>query len=118
MRKILLFLVIFFTHFIVKAQELNCDVIVNADKISGSNKQVFKTLEKSIKEFVNQTQWTDRVVKPHERINCAFTIIINKVTSSNRFSASIQVQSTRPVYGSMYNTPILNIKDNDFKFKY
>jgi hypothetical protein len=28
------------------------------------------------------------------------------------------VQSTRPVYGATYETPLLNIRDNDFNFKY
>ena len=36
------------------AQELNCLVTVNSDQIPGSNKQIFKTLEKSISEFLNQ----------------------------------------------------------------
>jgi hypothetical protein len=30
----------------------------------------------------------------------------------------LQVQSTRPVFGSSYTSPLLNLKDNDFSFKY
>ncbi len=118
MRKIILLFVLFFLVFTVKSQELNCLVTVNTDKISGSNKQVFATLQKSLTEFINQTKWTDKVVEPHERINCGITIIINSQPSSNRFEASIQVQSTRPVFNASYTTPILNLKDNDFSFKY
>jgi len=114
----LLLLFFLFSIFTVNSQELNALVSVNSDQISGSNKQVFKTLEKSIGEFLNQTKWTNRTVENHEKIDCAFTIIINKQSSSNRFEASIQVQSTRRVYGSTYATPILNIKDTDFSFKY
>jgi len=115
--KITLLLLFFPLTFVLNSQELNCSVTVNSDKISGSNKQVFKTLEKSIEEFVNQNKWTDRTVKPHEKINCAITIIVDKKTS-NRFESSIQIQSTRPVYGSTYNTPILNLKDNNLTFTY
>ncbi|GGH00265.1 DUF4835 domain-containing protein [Polaribacter pacificus] len=100
------------------AQELNCLITVNADKISGSNKQVFTTLQQSLNEFVNQTQWTGLNVKSQEKINCAFTITINAQPSTNRFEASIQVQSARPVYGSSYSSPVLNINDNDFNFNY
>jgi len=98
-------------------QELNCLVTVNADQIPGSNKQIFKTLEKSISEFLNQKKWTSKSVKPQERINCAMTIIVTS-WESNRFEASVQVQSTRPIYGSSYASPILNIKDDDFTFRY
>ena len=34
------------------------------------------------------------------------------------FEASIQVQSSRPVFGSTYTTPIYNINDKDFSFRY
>ena len=117
MRKIYCLLILFFVAFTTYAQELNCLVTVNSDKISGSNRQVFKTLESSISEFVNQKKWTNRTVKPQERINCAITIIVNSKTS-NSFEASIQVQSTRPIYGTTYSSPVLNTRDNNFTFRY
>ncbi|CAA0237754.1 conserved exported hypothetical protein [Tenacibaculum maritimum] len=102
---------------LINAQELNALVTINADKIQSSNKQVYKTLEKSLTEFLNQTEWTKKKVKVQERINCAFNIIINSQTNNN-FDASLQVQSTRPAYNSTYETPILNINDTDFSFTY
>ncbi len=99
------------------AQELNCLINVNSDQIGGSNRQVFTTLQKSLTEFVNQTKWTNRNVKSEERIDCAMTIIVTE-RNNNSFAATIQVQSTRPVYNSTYSSPILNLKDNDFAFKY
>ncbi|CAA0151768.1 DUF4835 family protein [Tenacibaculum maritimum] len=102
---------------LINSQELNALVTINADKIQSSNKQVYKTLEKSLTEFLNQTEWTKKKVKVQERINCAFNIIINSQTNNN-FDASLQVQSTRPAYNSTYETPILNINDTDFSFTY
>ena len=116
MRSILTILIFLFS-FTLSAQELNCMVTINDDQIAGSNKQVFRTLEKSISEFVNQKKWTNRNVKPQERINCAMTILITK-RDNNSFEGSIQIQSTRPIYGSSYETPVLNIRDNDFNFRY
>jgi hypothetical protein len=101
----------------MNSQELNCLVTVNYNQVQGSNTQVFKTLEKSLTEFVNQTKWTNKEVKAEERIDCAFTIIISS-RDANTFKATLQVQSTRPVFGSTYASPILNLKDNDFDFKY
>ena len=116
MRSILLFF-IFLSSITISSQELNCQVTVNFDQVSGSNRQVFTTLETAISEFVNQKKWTDKTVKSQERINCAMNIIITK-RDNNTFEGSIQIQSTRPVYGTSYETPILNIRDNDFNFKY
>lgn len=116
MRRILLFFV-FLSSITISSQELNCQVTVNFDQVSGSNRQVFTTLETAISEFVNQKKWTDKTVKSQERINCAINIIITK-RDNNLFEGSIQIQSTRPVYGTSYETPVLNIRDNDFNFKY
>ncbi|MFD2565960.1 type IX secretion system protein PorD [Pseudotenacibaculum haliotis] len=116
MRKFLA-LIVFLSTLSLQSQELNCLVTINDNQVIGSNKQVFRTLERTITEFVNQKKWTNRDVKPQERINCAMNIIITK-RDNNQFEGTIQVQSTRPVYGTSYETPILNIKDNDFNFSY
>lgn len=117
MRKILFLICFIGVVTATKGQELNCLVTVNSDQIAGSNKQIFSTLERSISEFLNQKKWTEKTVKPQERINCAMTIIVTS-WEGNRFDATIQIQSTRPVYGSSYASPILNLKDNDFTFRY
>ena len=118
MRKLVVLFLILNSASFIQAQELNALVTVNDDQIGGSNKQVFRTLQKALTEFVNQTKWTDRTVKPTERINCAINIIVSSVPNPNNFKASIQVQSTRPVFNSSYSTPVLNIRDEDFNFQY
>lgn len=117
MYKLIYLFMILFSVSVIKSQELNCLVTVNYNQVQGSNIQVFKTLQKSLSEFINQTEWTDEDVKPAEKIDCAFTIIITS-RDANTFKSTIQVQSTRPVFGTSYATPILNIKDNDFNFTY
>jgi len=101
----------------INSQELNCKVTINSAQVQGSNRQVFKTLERSLSEFVNQTQWTKKEVNLEERINCAMNIIVTS-RDNNSFEASIQVQSTRPIFGSTYDSPILNIRDENFSFTY
>ncbi len=102
----------------VTAQELNCNVTVNADQISVSNNRVFKTLENALTSFVNETEWTDIDFKEHERIKSAMTITITEQSGTNSFSGNIQIQASRPVFNSSYYTPILNHKDNKFTFQY
>jgi hypothetical protein len=115
--KLISFFIILCSFFSLNAQELNCLVTVNSDQVAGSNKQVFNTLQQALTEYVNQTKWTNRAVAPEERVNCAMTIIIT-ARNNNNFTATLQVQSTRPVYNSSYASPILNIKDNEFNFNY
>jgi hypothetical protein len=115
--KLISFFILLCSFFSLNAQELNCLVTVNSDQVTGSNKQVFNTLQQALTEYVNQTKWTNRAVAPEERVNCAMTIIIT-TRNDNNFTATLQVQSTRPVYNSSYATPILNIKDNEFNFNY
>lgn len=99
------------------AQELNCTVTVNSDKVGQTNQQVFKTLERSLNDFMNKTKWTSRVYKEQERINTRMFITVSEY-ESNRFSADIQIQSSRPVFNTNYETPIFNYKDNQFNFQY
>ena len=116
MRNILsLFLVLLFSY--AQAQELNCTITVNAQKLSNANQSVFKTLETALSEFVNKTQWTSQIVKQNEKINCSMYITISS-NNSDQFVATIQVQSSRPIHNSSYTSPILNFNDKDFSFKY
>lgn len=117
MRKIFQILVVLFTIIQVKSQELNCTITVNSNKIPGSNKQIFKTLENSLSEFVNQKRWTNFNYKPQERIDCNLTFTILE-QNGNDFKGHIQIQSSRPIYNSTYSTPVFNFKDDDFSFKY
>lgn len=109
------FLLLFFG--ITQAQQLNCTVNVNADKVAITNKQIFGTLEKSLSDFINKTDWAGTPYKQEEKINCSMYITVTAY-DSNQFTATIQVQSSRPTYGSTYSSPILNFNDKDFSFKY
>lgn len=116
MKKIISFIFVLFIN-LVHAQQLNCTVQVNADKITNANNQIFKTLETAISDFVNKTDWTGDVYKQNEKINCSYVIVVNSY-DSNQFSATIQVQSTRQIFNSTYSSPVFNFNDKDFSFRY
>lgn len=103
--------------FNAQAQELNCTVTVNADRVTDANTQIFRTLETSLNEFMNSTRWTSRNFSRNERIDCSIYINVSAY-DSNSFSATMQVQSSRPVYNSTYQSPILNFNDKDISFRY
>lgn len=102
---------------LVQAQQLNCTVTVNSDKLSNANQQVFKTLENSLNEFVNKTDWTGKNYKQNEKVNCSMYITVMS-NNADQFSCTIQVQSSRPIYNSSYSSPVLNYNDKDFSFRY
>ena len=99
MRK-LIFIIAIALSFSSFSQELNCEVIVNAQLTGNENVQVFKTLERQIREFVNNTSWTNKTFKPQERINCNMVINVNDY-NNDVFTGAIQIQSSRPVFGDV-----------------
>jgi hypothetical protein len=100
------------------AQELNCQVSVLTPLIQASDKRIYNTLQQSIAEFMNNTSWTDDHFLHHERIRCVLQITIDERVSNDEFKGSIQVQLSRPVYKSNYDSPVFTFKDNDFSFRY
>ena len=117
MFKYLSLLICLLFSIVVVGQELNCQVTINYDQVDQTRPEVFKTLERSLVDFVNKTKWTDRVFKENEKINCRMFITVTSGTGDS-FQATIQVQSTRPVYNTSYESPIFNYKDNQFNFVY
>lgn len=103
--------------FAIFAQELNCEVTVNSDQVSQTNQQIFRTLERSLNDFVNKNKWTNRVYRENERVNARMFITVTQY-ESDRFEANIQIQSSRPVYNTSYESPVFNYKDDSFNFQY
>lgn len=88
----LLCLALLLPVFTLSAQELSCRVQVNSDKIQGTNKQVFTTLQQAITEYINTRKWSEAQIAANEKIDCSILIIVNSVTDT-RYSCEIQVQS-------------------------
>ena len=99
-------------------QEMRCNVSVSSSRVEGTNKQVFESMRTDIYEFINNRKWSDNVFTTDERIECTIFIQITQQLSSDEFSGTMQVQLNRPVFNSSYNSPLLNLKDNDIQFKY
>lgn len=113
---IFFFFFIAFTHF-VSAQELNCTFTIDAVQTGQPNLQLFKTLETQLKEFVNNTKWTDKNFKNQERIDCNMTLVINSLDGEN-FNGTLQIQSSRPIFDSTYDSPVYNYFDRQVSFRY
>ena len=102
----------------VSAQELLCNVRVNSSQVQTSDRKVFQTMQTEIYEFINNKKWSTTNIQNEERIECTIMINISKKISNDEFEGSIQIQSTRPVYGTSYKSTLFNYLDNNFRFKY
>lgn len=118
MNKLSIYILLLCFAFSAKAQDLNARVKVISGKIQTTNTHIFQSLETAMKDFLNGRKWTQDNILPNERIECNFVLNIISWDGNSNFSGELQIQSTRPVYGTSYNTPILNINDKDFDFTY
>lgn len=118
LNKLALFFIILLS-FNGTAQELNATVTINSQRIQQSNKQVFTSLQKSVRDFLNTTKFGNVNVGRNEQIDCNLLFIIEEYdANSNGFKGSLQIQSSRPVFGADYNTTVLNFNDKNITFNY
>lgn len=99
------------------AQELNCQVEVNAQKIEGSSKSVFQTLQEAMTEYMNETRFSNATFSNNEKIDCRLYLTVSEYTD-DRITGDLQVQLSRPVYNSTYTTTLFNFKDSRISFEY
>lgn len=114
----ILFSLLFISRLPLAAQELNANVVVNFQNVQTTETRVFTDMENAFQQFLNNRKWTDDAFAPEERVNCNFVINIEQMPSVGNFQATVQVQSSRPVYGTNYESLMLNFADRDWQFQY
>ncbi|MDR2963782.1 MAG: DUF4835 family protein [Bacteroidales bacterium] len=105
---------VFFAH----AQELRCRVNVQFSEIPDVNKDLFNNFKQTVEQFMNNTVWTDQTFTEQEKIDMVLNIKINKINSNTNFNATVQVQSSRPVFASSYTTTLFNYVDARMNFMF
>lgn len=100
------------------AQELNFNVKVDIQANLTVDKSVFASLENQVKEFINNTKWSEEVFESHEKIKGSMQINIVNELDPTTFEAEIIIQTSRPVYHASYETPNIYFIDKNVQFKY
>lgn len=118
MKKILFFSILLLSIGALKAQEFRTNVNIQAPSLQLSDPKVFNTLEGTIREFFNNTKFSDKEYEEFEKINLDINMTVREEISATRFKVDFAIQATRPVYGSNYDTPIITHLDKDFGFDY
>jgi hypothetical protein len=117
-RKSLFLSLLTLTSMLAWSQELNCTVSINSTQVQTSDRAIFRDMKNAIEQFMNTRKWTNDTYRNAEKINCNMLITITKMPSIGNFSASVQVQSARPVYNTNYTSLVFNFADRDWEFEY
>lgn len=99
------------------AQELNCQVDVNTQKLQNVSNQTFETLKSAIAEYMNSTKFSEAQLAANEKIDCRMLLTVSEYTD-NVVKGTLQVQASRPVYNSNYTTTTINFQDPKIDFSY
>lgn len=102
----------------LRAQEFDCMISIQSQKVEGTDKKMFETLQSAIYEFMNNRKWTNYNIRLEERIECTLVITLNERPAVDEFRGTVNVVLRRPVFNTAYNTVLLNHYDKEFWFKY
>lgn len=104
---------------VLHAQELSATVTIQSSKVDNQvDPKTFIQLQSQLKDFINQRKWSQDAFGNEEKIECSFYITIESVLSPGVYDAKLSIVSSRPVFNANYTTPVLNMQDPNFTFKY
>ena len=118
LKKTIFTYLILISSFNVNSQEILCNVRVNSSQVQISDRKIFQSMQTAIYEFINNTKWTNANISSEERIECSILINISNKISNDEYEGSMQIQSTRPIYGTSYKSTLFNFMDNNIRFKF
>ncbi|HNX86046.1 MAG TPA: DUF4835 family protein [Bacteroidales bacterium] len=102
----------------VSGQEFNCIVNVTSQKVEGTDKRVFESLQNAMYEFINNRKWSNYNIKTEEKLEATILLTVNERLGSDEFRGNLNVVLRRPVFNSAYNSVLLNYVDKGFQFRY
>jgi hypothetical protein len=103
------------------AQELNCKVTISTDQLQVNEQRgtnIYPEIQNVMQEFLNNRRWGTDNFTNEEKIHCSLSVILIKASSGGDYEATANFQVLRPVYGTAYETVLLNYVDKSFNFKY
>lgn len=117
-KKVFALMLLLCTAWVARAQELQCDVVVNSEQIQYTDRQLFTDMQTRIFEFMNNRRWTDQSYTSDERIKCRLLINLTAMPEIGSFQANVQVVSVRPAYGTGYESVLFSFVDKDWTFRF
>ncbi|SDY09754.1 type IX secretion system protein PorD [Hymenobacter psychrophilus] len=101
-----------------RAQELQVQVSVSTENVTISDPQLVQQLRNDIQNFLNSRAFTNRAYRPEERIRCRLFVGITEIPQNGTYRATVRIVSSRPVYGTGYDSNVLSFADRGWLFNY
>lgn len=102
----------------LQAQELNFTVIINSDRARTQETGVFEDMKVNFEQFLNGRNWTTDQFQAFERIKGNILITISDMPQVGFYNATVQIQTVRPVFGTNYESMVLNFIDRNWSFEF
>ncbi|MFM1820076.1 MAG: hypothetical protein RLZZ402_435 [Bacteroidota bacterium] len=122
MKSIRFLLIFMLSSWAVEAQELLTSISISTEQLQldqqrgGSN--VYAELQRTMQEFMNGRRWSSDNCSPEEKIKLNIHLLLTTSSAHGDIEATARVQVLRPVFGTSYETVLLNFVDKNFNFKY
>jgi hypothetical protein len=100
------------------AQELLADVKVSTQNVTVSDPTLINQMQNDMQSMLNTRAWTDETYRPDERIRFKMFVGITEIPTNGTYKATMRLVSTRPIYGTGYETNVMSFVDRDFVFNY
>lgn len=101
-----------------QAQELLSEVTVTTENVTISDRQLVQEMKNAMQTFLNTRAFTNQVYRPEEKIRCKVFVGITEIPQNGTYKATVRILSTRPVYGTGYETNVLSFADRGWIFNY
>ena len=106
----------------VQAQELSTFITISTEQLQldqqRGGSQVYAELQRTMQEFMNGRRWSSDNFATEEKIKLNINLLLTKSSAQGEIEATARVQVLRPVFGTSYETVLLNLVDKSFNFKY
>lgn len=122
-KQVVVFLgILFFNCQLTYSQEIQATVSINTEQLQLDQQrggaQIYSELQRVMQDFINGRRWTTDNFGQDEKIKLNINLLLTKASSQGDFEANARIQVLRPVFGTSYETVILNMIDKSFNFKY
>jgi hypothetical protein len=101
-----------------QAQELQAEVRVTTENVTIADQQLLQQMQNDMQAFLNTRSFTTLTYRPEERIRMRLFVGITNIPQNGQYLATARIVSTRPVYGTSYETNLLSFADRNFLFNY
>ncbi|GAB3318016.1 DUF4835 family protein [Hymenobacter humi] len=101
-----------------RAQELLAEVRVSTENVTISDPTIVVQMQNDIRTFLNTRSFTTQTYRPEERIRLKVFIGITGIPQNGTYNSTMRLITTRPVYGTGYDTNVISVVDRSFNFNY